>query len=378
VSVATQRSSRAVVQWDVDSGWGLEDIVVDPPAAGEVLVRVRAAGLCRSDHHLIDGGYTEIRRPVVPGHEGAGVVEEVGPGVEGLRPGDHVLFSVPVPACGTCPACLRGLTYLCEEGQYTGRGMQVSDGTSRHHAKGQDLSIFVFLGTFAEYTVVHHLTCIKIDPGLAFERVCTIGCAGVTGWGAVQNTARTRPGETVVVLGVGGVGANSLMAARFLGAKDVIAVDPIAFKRESGLTFGANHAVSTIEEAHDLVGSLSAGRMADVAIMAMGEGDGTLLGPALDLLGKRGRAVVVNVHPEDETQATVSLKKLQGYEKQVLGCANGSWHGRHGGAFLIDLQQRGLYDPGLIVTRTYPLERFDEGYADQTAGRCVRAVVVCD
>ncbi len=372
----SERSSRAIVQWRIDQGWALEQITLDAPGHDEVCVRVKAAGLCRSDHHLIDGGYSEIRRPIVPGHEGAGVVAEVGGNVKGIKAGDHVLFCVPVPACGYCPACLSGLTYYCENGQYTGAGMQISDHRARHHGRGEDLSIFVFLGTFADYTIVNQFSCVKIDPSLPFEKVCTIGCAGVTGWGSVQNTARTQPGETVIVLGVGGVGANALMAARFIGAKDVIAVDPLSTKRDVASSFGANHAVANLEEARELVGSLSAGRMADVVIMALGTGDGELLAPSLGLLGKRGRVVIVNVHPEDETHAAVSLKNLQSYEKQVLGCSNGSWHGYHGATFLLGLHERGLYDPGLIVSDTYTLDTIDAGYADQEAGKCVRAVVV--
>jgi Zn-dependent alcohol dehydrogenase len=372
----SERKSRAIVQWRLDEGWGLEEITVDAPGPDEVRVRVKAAGLCRSDHHLIDRGYTEIRRPVVPGHEGAGIVDDVGENVKGITPGDHVLFCVPVPSCGYCVACLRGLTYFCENGQYTGEGFQIADHRPRHHGRSEDLSIFVFLGTFADYTVVNQHSCVKIDPSLSFEKVCTIGCAGVTGWGSVQNTARTQPGDTVVIMGVGGVGANALMAARFIGAKNVIAVDPLASKRAVATRFGADHAVASMEEARDLIGSLTAGRMADVVIMALGAGDGELIAPSLGLLGKRGRTVIVNVHPEEETHAAVSLKNLQSYEKQILGCSNGSWHGYQGAKFLLGLQERGLYDPGLIVTNTYSLETIDQGYADQLAGDCVRAVVV--
>lgn len=377
-SRTVETSSRAVVQWDRGGAWALEEITLDPPRTGEVRVRVMAAGLCHTDQTFANGGYASLRRPMIAGHEGAGVVEEVGPGVKSLTPGDHVLFCIPVPACGICHACLKGMAYFCEEGRHTVDGMQVSDFTSRHHARGLDLSLFVFLGTFADHTVVSQLSCLKIDPSLSFRDACTIGCAGVTGWGAVQNTGHVEPGDSVVVVGVGGVGANALMAARFLGAKDVIAVDPLASRREMAATFGADHSVASMDEARDLVNSLTSGRMAELVIMSMGLGDGSQLATSLSLLGKRGRAVIVNVHPEKESTATVSLNNVQSMEHQILGCFSGSWHGREGATFLLELQRRGLYNPGLLVSRTYTLEAIDEGYADQAAGLCVRAVVIND
>ena len=368
--------TRAAVVWEGHSAWSIEDIDLDRPGPGEVQVRLEAAGLCHSDEHLVTGGYQGLRRPIVGGHEGAGVVEEVGAGVSDLAPGDHVLLCVPVPPCGTCVACLRGLTYLCEEGRHTAQGMQVSDGTARHHARGADLSVFVFLGTFAERTVVHRLSCLKIEPSLPAADVCTISCAGVTGWGAVQNTAAARPGETVAVVGVGGIGANALMAARFIGAKEVIAVDPVPFKQDIAGSFGADYAVATLEEARELIGAHTQGRMADVVVLSIGTGDGALMGPAMNVLGKRGRAVVVNVHHDDDTATTLRLKDLQSMEKQVLGCLSGSWHGVAGATFLLALARRGLYHPEKLVTRTYRLDQLAQGYADQEAARNVRGVVL--
>ena len=367
---------RAAVQWEQGGGpWSLETIRVDGPRRGEVLVRMEAAGLCHTDHHLAEGGYPEIVRPLVGGHEGAGVVAEVGPGVADLRPGDRVVLCVPVPACGTCVACLRGMTHLCERGALTGAGRQVSDGTSRHHARGVDLGIFVFAGTFAEYTVVAQETCHRVEGDLRGVDVCSVSCAGVTGWGAVQNTAQLEPGEVAVVVGVGGVGANALMAARHLGASAVLAVDPLERKRALAPGFGADAAVADLDEARELVGEWTRGRMADVVVMAMGVGDGSRLGDGLALLGKRGRLAVVNVHPADEGTATVSLRDLQSMEKQVRGCLSGSWHGREGVRFLLDLAARGRYDPSLIVDATWTLDQLEEGYAHQLAGDSVRSVV---
>jgi NDMA-dependent alcohol dehydrogenase len=367
---------RAAIQWARDQSWSIDRIRVDPPGPGEVLIRVRAAGLCHSDLHMVQGGYPELSRPIVGGHEGAGVVEMTGPGTTGFAVGDHVLFCIPVPPCGTCAACLRGLPYLCERGALVGQGRQISDGTSRHHAGDRDLAIFVFLGAFSEFTVVNAASCLRVNQALSFAEICTISCAGVTGWGSVQNTAELRAGETAVVVGVGGVGANAVAAARFLGASWLLAVDPLEPRRELAVRLGADAAVPDLPAAAEAVASATYGRGADAVIMAMSAGDGHLISDALALLGKRGRLVVVNVHPETERLVSLTMRDLQLYEKQIRGCLSGSWHGRRGAEFLVDLARRGRYDPAAIVDRTYALDQINLGYQDQAAGRTVRAVIL--
>ncbi|WP_239341522.1 alcohol dehydrogenase catalytic domain-containing protein [Frankia sp. CiP3] len=368
--------TRAAVLWPGEPQWSIDEITLDPPGVGEVLVRMVATGLCHSDDHLRRGGYPEIRLPIIGGHEGAGVVEAVGPGVRRIRVCDHVVLSVPLPPCGDCAPCLDGRPYFCERGALLGQGFQVSDGTARHHARGQDLGVFVFLGTFAEHTVVSEKNCVRVEPGLPLELACTIGCAGVTGWGAVLNTAEVRPGDVVVVAGVGGIGANAVQAACFAGARAVVAVDPVPFKRQIAMKLGATLTATTLDDALPAVRDLTHGRMANTVVMTMAAGDGRLLESALSLVGKRGRVVVVNVHPAEETAATISLRNLQSFEKQVVGCLAGSWDGRKGIAFLADLHHAGRYDLDSIVTRTYDsLADVTTGYHDQAAGTIVRGVV---
>lgn len=357
---------RAAVHWDDSDRWAIETIQIDPPRPGEVLVRMLAAGLCHTDLALARGGYPAIRRPVVGGHEGVGVVEEVGASVTGLAPGDRVLFVLPTPPCGRCQPCLNGLTHLCESGAAVTHGRQLSDGTSRHHVGGADLGIFVLLGLFAEYTVVHEASLLKISPDLLPVDVCPVSCAGVTGWGAVQNTAELRPGEVAVVVGIGGVGANAVQAARYLGAAAVIAVDPLPARRRLACDLGADDAVPDLESAR--------GRLADVVVLTAGAGDAGMVADAMALLGKRGRLVVVNAHPDDPG-VPVSLRDLQENEKQIRGCMLGSWHGRKGASFLLDLAARGRYDPSAIVSRSYRLDDIEQGYADQLSGDVVRAVL---
>lgn len=364
--------TRAAVLWPGASDWVVEKITLDPPGPGEVLIRLAASGMCHSDDRLRRGGYSGMRLPMIGGHEGAGVVEAVGSGVRRVRPGDSVVLAIPVPPCGDCPACLDGLVYFCERGALLGEGFQVSDGTARHHARDQDLGAFVFLGAFAEHTVVDERSCVPVDASLPPELACTIGCAGVTGWGAVLNTGDVRPGEVVVVAGVGGVGANSVQAARFAGARAVVAVDREPFKREVATKLGATVAVASLGEALPVVSDLTAGRMANVVVLAIGDGDGRLVEPALSLVGRRGRVVVAAA----ESTATIDLRALQSQEKQLLGCFAGSWDGRRGIAFLADLYRAGRYDLEAIVTRTYgSLDDLATGYRDLAEGRVVRGVI---
>jgi S-(hydroxymethyl)glutathione dehydrogenase/alcohol dehydrogenase len=241
--------------------------------------------------------------------------------------------------------------------------------------RSRDLGIFVLLGLFAEYTVVHESSLLKISSDLSPFDVCPVSCAGVTGWGAVQNTAGLRAGEVAVVVGVGGVGANAVQAARYLGAEATLAVDPLAVRCNLAVDLGADGAVASFQEAQDRLADWTRGRMADAVIMTMGVGDGALLAQAMSLVGKRGRLVVVNVHPDEEREVKLSLRDLQEYEKQIRGCIAGSWHGRRGAAFLLDLAARGRYRPSAIVSRTCALEDIDRGYAEQARGEVVRAVL---
>ena len=365
--------TRAAVLWDRNQDWSVEQIELDPPKAGEVLVAVGGSGICHSDEHLVTGDLPTAV-PVIGGHEGAGIVEEAGPGVTGLAPGDRVIFSF-VPSCGQCRPCASGMGSLCELGMYMRFGRQVSDHTARHHARGQDLGLMCLLGTFAEHTVVSQASCVKIEDDLPLDLACLLGCGVVTGWGAVAYAGEARAGDVVVVVGVGGVGINAVQGAVAVGAEYVVAVDPVAFKREKAMEFGATHAVASSQEAVALLTELTWGRMAQVCVNTMGVGDGDQIGASLALVGKRGRVVVTNLHPAAETQVTMSALDLTTFEKQVRGSLFGSSNPRADIPRMLELHRSGKLKLAELRTRTYRLDEINAGFDDMRKGRNLRGVI---
>ncbi len=368
--------TKAAILWELNTPWSVEEIELDPPGPGEVLVKMAASGLCHSDEHLVTGDLP-FALPIIGGHEGAGVVQEVGEGVSWLSVGDHVVFGF-IPSCGRCPSCSTGHQNLCDLGALMGGGKQITDGTSRHHAKGQDLSLMCILGTFSHHTVVNEASCIKIDDDVPLDRACLLGCGVVTGWGSAVYAAEVGPGDTVAVVGAGGIGSNAIQGARLAGAKRIIAIDPVEFKREKAMEFGATHTASSMAEALPLIQELTWGTMANKVIMTMGVGSGEVIGEALALTAKRGRVVVTNIHPAMEYSASMSLLDLTLMEKQVVGSLFGSGNPRADIPKLIGLYREGQVDLDGLVTNTYTLDGVNDGYEAMRAGTSIRGVLKYD
>ena len=368
--------TKAAVLWETNTPWSVEEIELDPPKSGEVLVKLAASGMCHSDEHLTTGDLP-FALPIIGGHEGAGVVVEVGEGVSWLAPGDHVVFGF-IPSCGRCPSCSTGHQNLCDLGALMGGGRQVTDGGSRHHAKGQDLGLMCLLGTFAHHTVVNEASCIKIENDVPLDRACLLGCGVVTGWGSSVYAAEVKPGDTVAVVGVGGIGSNAIQGAKLAGAKRIIAIDPVEFKREKAMEFGATHTATSMAEALPMIQELTWGTMANKVIMTMGVGSGAVIAEALALTAKRGRVVVTNIHPAMEMSANVSLLDLTLMEKQVVGSLFGSGNPRADIPKLIGLYREGQLDLDGLVTKTYTLDGVNDGYEDMRAGKTIRGVMVYD
>jgi NDMA-dependent alcohol dehydrogenase len=365
--------TRAAILWEVGKEWSVEEIDLDPPKAGEVLVRLVGSGLCHSDEHLVTGDLP-FGLPIIGGHEGAGVVEEVGPEVDWLVPGDRVVFGF-IPSCGRCPSCATGHSNLCDLGAFLATGRQISDHTARHHAHDADVGLMCLLGTFSERTVVNEASCIKVDQDVALETACLLGCGVVTGWGSAVYAAEVGPGDDVAIVGIGGIGINAVQGAKLAGAHRIFAIDPVEFKREQALQFGATHTAASIEEAHGLIAETTQGRMANKVIMTMGVGRGDAIGPALGMASKRGRVVVTNIHPAFETEATMSGADLTLMEKQVVGSIFGSANPRADIPKLLGLYASGQLKLDELVTRTYRLDEVNLGYEDMREGRNLRGVI---
>jgi S-(hydroxymethyl)glutathione dehydrogenase/alcohol dehydrogenase len=378
--------TRAAILWEPHSDWSVEDIELDPPKAAEVLVRYAASGLCHTDEHMRTGdlvldpataAQVGIHQfPMIGGHEGAGEVVEVGPGVMTLKPGDHVVMSF-IPACGRCPSCARGRQQLCDLGQFLLAGRQVTDFTARHHTKdGRDLGIMACLGTFSPYSVVSEASCVKLTDDIPLDKAALVGCGVTTGWGSATYAADVQPGETVVVIGCGGIGMNALQGAAMAGARHVVAVDIDATKRERAPLFGATHTASNFEEAQALVADLTWGALADKAILSVGVASGEMIAPLLALIGKGGRAVVTAVTPMNAMDVKLNLCDLTLSRKELVGTIFGNSNPRRDLPRLMRLYMEGKLKLDELVTGTYSLDEIGQGYADMHSGRNIRGLLV--
>jgi len=366
--------TKAAILWEVNTPWSVEDVELDDPGPGEVLVKLAASGMCHSDEHLLTGDLP-FELPMIGGHEGAGVVEKVGDDVSWLEEGDHVVFGF-IPSCGRCPSCSTGHQNLCDMGALMGEGLQAADSTSRHHAQGQDLRLMCLLGTFAHHTVVNEASCIKIEKDVPLDRACLLGCGVVTGWGSSVYAAEVEPGDVVAVVGVGGIGANAIQGAKLAGAKQIWAIDPLENKREKAMEFGATHTAASMAEAMEPLGEASWGQMANKVIMTMGVGSGEVMIEALAMASKRGKVVVTNIHPAAEMSASMSLLDLTLMEKQVIGSLFGSGNPRYDIPKLLNLYREGQLDLDGLVTKEYDLDTVNDGYDDMRAGKNIRGVMV--
>jgi NDMA-dependent alcohol dehydrogenase len=378
--------SRAAVLWGVNQEWKIEEIDIDPPKAGEVLVNWKAAGLCHSDEHLVTGDMVPPEEvwplmgiedffPVIGGHEGAGIVMEVGPGVTSVQPGDHVSASF-VPSCGRCRYCSTGRQNLCDAGIGTFVGGMITDGTHRHFINGKPVTLMAKVGTFSEFACVAENSLIKVEADYPLECVALVSCGVATGWGSAANRAQVSPGDTVVVVGIGGIGINAVQGAKMAGARRVIAVDPVEFKREKAMEFGATHTFASMEEAMPAVGELTWGQMADKVIMTPGVMYGDMMQLGTALAGKGGTIVVTAVAPMTQTHSAVNLFELAMWNKEIKGTIFGSLNPRADIPRLLGMYRDGQLKLEELITKRYTLDEINEGYRAMRDGENLRGVIV--
>lgn len=342
----------------------IETVTLDPPGPGEVLVRVVAAGVCHSDLHLALGHLGTHRFPIVLGHEGAGLVEAVGAGVSHVSPGDPVTFCF-IPSCGRCRQCQRGRSNLCETGTTAAFSGTMADGSRRlHRADGADLLHFLGVAAFAELAVVQAGSVVPVPPGLPLAEAALVGCAVLTGFGAVRNAARVAPGDSVCVIGCGGVGLQVITACRLAGAARIVAVDPVPEKRELARRHGATETAAPEE----LEGTF------DYAFEVVGRAE--TIQQAWSAIGPGGTAVVVGIAPIG-VKAAISAVDFSD-DKTLRGSFYGSGNPAVEAAELAQLAADRVFDLGASVTHTCDLAGINEAFDRMQRGEGARTVVLID
>ena len=368
--------TNAAVLFSQPGKWEVTEVDLDGPGPTEVLIKMAAAGLCHSDDHLVTGDMPAMKLPFAGGHEGAGIVQEVGSAVSNVAPGDHVVLQF-IPGCGRCRPCASGMQNLCDSGAMLLAGCQL-DGTYRMHKDGVEVGQMCMVSTFSQYTIAPSISCVKIPDDIPLTSACLVGCGVPTGVGSAEVGANVRPGDVVIVMGIGGIGINAVQGAKLAGASRIIAVDPIPFKREAALEFGATDAVENIAQAARLAQESTNGQGADSAILTIGVLRGEHIGQAFDTVRKGGTIAVVGIGPVSDQSIPVSPFILAMFQKRIQGVLYGSLSPSKDMLRLLSMYKAGQLKLDELVTRTYTLDQINEGYADMHAGRNIRGVITFD
>ena len=382
--------SKAAVLRGVGIDWEVTEVELDPPKTGEVLVKMAFAGICHSDDHFFTGDSVpsqdmeDLMRasgvpvpewfPMLGGHEGAGVVEEVGPGVSTLKPGDHVAISF-LPACGSCRWCATGYTYLCDVGADLYNKGMTTDGTRRRHLGGEDLMAMMQVGTFSEYVVASERSLVKVHDWIPLEAASLVSCGVTTGFGSGSVAAGTMAGDTVVVVGVGGIGMNAVQGARSAGAKHVVAVDPVEFKREVAPSFGATYTAADIGTAIELVKETTWGVMADRVILTAGVIPVDMIMTAMMMLRKGGTCVITGMAKLSEMMVPLILADMVSSCKTLKGALYGEMNPRAAMPMLLSMYEAGTLKLDELVTRKYKIDDINDAMKDLRDGRNIRGVI---
>jgi len=364
---------KAAVAFEAEKPLSLETVQLEGPQAGEVMVEIKATGICHTDAYTLSGADPEGLFPVILGHEGAGVVVEVGTGVTSVKPGDHVI-PLYTPECRNCKFCLSGKTNLCQAIRTTqGKGV-MPNGTSRFSLNGERLHHYMGTSTFANYTVLPEIAVAKIRADAPFEKVCLIGCGVTTGLGAVINTAKVEPGANVVVFGLGGIGLNVIQAARMVGANMIVGIDLNPAKRPLAEKLGMTHFVNPKAIEGDLVPYLVelTGGGADYSFECIGNVN--LMRQALECCHKGwGVSVVIGVAGAGQEISTRPFQLVTG--RVWKGSAFGGAKGRTDVPKIVDWYMDGKINIDDLVTQVLPIAQINDAFDSMRKGEVIRSVV---
>jgi S-(hydroxymethyl)glutathione dehydrogenase / alcohol dehydrogenase len=361
---------RASVLFEQGKPLSVEDLDLAPPRDGEVRVRMVASGVCHSCLHAADGSWTGIPVPIVLGDEGSGVVEEVGPGVSDLAPGDPVILSWS-PTCGRCHYCVIGRPNLCER-RLPGRGVLL-DGTTRLSLRGRPVHQYGHVGTYASRAVVHESCAIPIRPEMPLDKAALIGCSVMTGVGAVINTAAVPAGASMAVFGVGGVGLNVVQGGALVAAHPIVAVDVNPAKLEHARRLGATHGVDASRQDPVAAVKTVTRRGADYTFVAVG--DTRAVTQAAECLAPGGTCVLIGV-PATGATVPLDVRPLVSGERTLRGSSYGSARTREDLPRMVDLYLAGKLRIDELITHRYSLDEANEGFRALAAGEVARGLIV--
>ena len=365
--------TKAAVAWKAGAPLTIEEVELEGPRAGEVLVEIKATGICHTDHYTLSGADPEGLFPAILGHEGAGVVVDVGPGVTSLKKDDHVI-PLYTPECRHCKFCLSRKTNLCQAIRSTqGKGL-MPDGTSRFSLDGKPLFHYMGTSTFSNYIVVPEIALAKIRSDAPFDKVCYIGCGVTTGVGAVLFTAKVEAGANVVVFGLGGIGLNVIQAAKMVGADKIIGIDINPAREAMARQFGMTHFINprNVENVVDAIVQLTDGG-ADYSFECVGNTQ--LMRQALECCHKGwGKSIVIGVAAAGQEISTRPFQLVTG--RHWLGSAFGGARGRTDVPKIVDWYMEGKLKIDELITHTLPLERINEGFDLMERGESIRSVVL--
>uniref|UniRef100_A0ABM5GK11 alcohol dehydrogenase n=1 Tax=Pogona vitticeps TaxID=103695 RepID=A0ABM5GK11_9SAUR len=365
---------KAAVVWEPKKPFSIVEIEVAPPKAHEVRIKMLASGICHSDEHVLSGDL-KVNFPIIVGHEGAGVVESVGEGVTGMKPGDKVI-PLGLPHCGKCSTCRNPRGNLCKRNDIVAPVGLMYDGTSRFTYEGKPIHNFAGTSTFSEYTVVHEDSVAKVDASAPAEKVCLIGCGFSTGYGAAINSAKVRPGSTCAVFGLGGVGLSVVMGCKAAGASRIIGVDINKDKFPKAKELGATECVNPLDykkPINEVLLDMTDGEGVEYSFEAVGRPE-TLAAALASCHLNYGKCIGVGVSPSASEMAFSPALVFIG--RTLKGSLYGGWKGKEPVPRLVSdfMEKKFALDP--LITHTLPFEKINEGFDLLRAGKSIRTVLI--